>query len=373
MTKIKKILLSAVCLMAAGALLAAAGYVSGGFAKVAVGPGGAKIQNSASPERQISNEHLGSFRSISIQADEADVALKPSDHAGIEIRCRGDSPAPEYQISGGTLRVVQRQSEKAKSAWFHIDLSGIETGSGSSDQITVYLPKSTVFHSIQVSDGSGNVGSSGLTAESFSLALGYGGITVDGGSCGKASVETKSGSISLRGMAASSLRIDNHYGQIALNQVKVTGGEKTELSSGSGDISLSHFEASSVVLTSSYGDVSASSVKAGKFSSQLSSGDFHLQDSVIGFLDITDKYGDITGTGLSSEGTSVLCKSGKIHLSGTLAGENALNSNVGDIVFQTFLPISRYRYAAFSDNGNVFIDGKKAGSQARQNTGAKIR
>ncbi len=251
MRKATKILLiTSLCLIAAGVLLCCAslamGY-SGGF-----GITGDFKYRELNDAPSMEKLELEPFTGIEISVVACDVELAVGDKYALEYE--GLTAAPDFSVgSDGVLRFTTAADKEN----YILLLNGLSLSLGNAygefGTVRIYCPANAAFNGVSI-DGS------------------VGDVDIVGVSCGDLTVRADSGDINIQGLTAGTATVESAAGNVKADSLNVDG----------------------FTLDSEYGDIDIVGLNAGTVTIGSDYGDTEIRDfTVTGKADITSDYGDV--------------------------------------------------------------------------------
>ena len=289
MTKlIKRLLLSAAGISAAGVLFIAIGAGTGGLSFLTSRAAEKYTDFSTGTLYQEEKIQLDSFSALSIDVSYMDVLLLPSEDGSCYLSYSvygGRKANPlQYKTENNTLSI--KEDHSAASGFFiGIDygwLAGLVSGQTGRqtpvpvDQVILYMPQDAVLSDVVISSGDGDILIDGLQADSLKAESSY-------------------GDLSLTDASLSSLHLTLGDGDMDLNHVSA---RQTDIQADYGDVTFKDASPGTVLFYSGDGDLTCDNTSfAGTCDFTLTYGDasFQLSDRQIEALsmELTTDYGEI--------------------------------------------------------------------------------
>lgn len=306
MNSVKIWLIVAVVLIAVGILL------------VAVTIGGKRIEYET-----VTHDVSGSFERISVEAETADVAFLPSEDG----RCRVvfyEHPESRHfaEVRDGTLTVGKADGRK----WYNVLFSF-----GSRQTVTVYLPKAS-YQGLFVSESTGNVTiPADFCFGDIDIDVSTGDVTLCAGATGTVKVEATTGDIVLSDVCAESMTLSVSTGRITVEKAACAGDVLVNATTG--NIVLTDVTCRSLTSEGSTGDLTMTDVVAAEhFLIERNTGDVHFAECDAADISVETTTGDVRGTLLSDKYFTAKSTTGNIGVpepNGT--GKCSLTTTTGDI------------------------------------------
>jgi DUF4097 and DUF4098 domain-containing protein YvlB len=272
---------TALCTMAAGAVIFFAGYAASGF----------DIKKLSDTQYEYTDESYCFSAYINVDAEISydDIEVKPSEDENVHVSFQSGGDT-EYDVSeiDGTVYVTNKH--KQQKGLIRIDLN---FNFARKKPLTISLPEGYGGY-LTLETDCGDVNADGVTAKSFNGVAKYGDIVVSGCSF----------------------------------------DEKFFLTADCGDVTLKNTAVNlSTVVTASYGDFTAYSCTLGKLILNAACGDTDILNSDAKDAEINSEYGDIVLTNTSFAGECKVWDScGDIVLSGvTFLSDSSFYAEYGDI------------------------------------------
>lgn len=348
--KTKMITQICACAMAVGLILAAIGFFSGADLSVTFGADGAQMTKAV--PHTIKKDSLSAFQAIDLQLWQSNVEIIPSDRYGVEINYYGDEDDFNCDVSNDTLSITEHGRQ---DFGFHMDFGFIQNKT--TNTVKVYLPKETALQKLTVKDDLGNLKASDLKSQSTQLNLSFGKLELSDSDLGDASITLQNGSCKVNNLKMSACKVKNDFGSTTMEDITVSGTNKTTIESGNGKVSVNKFTGESLEVNDHFGSVSLTGVNLAALKSVLGNGTIQIENSTIKSSKIENSFGNVEATGLTSDGADVKCKNGKISLSGTIRGITTVHSDFGEAGVNTTLAKNQCAYNVSTSFGDAKVDG----------------
>lgn len=228
--KMKTFIMVCGIVIGAGILLSLAGWILGGVNGLSGVEDKIHWISFGGGDEENRTVNLEKFRSIDLECDTADVEFIESDKFAAELTYDKKSGQPEVAVRNKTLTVAD---SGRRDRWFNFDIFGrdyVKT------KITIYYPKNTTFHNVNVQNDMGAVELGGLTAKSIDVQVDTGylemnairadrlKVNVDmGGAEGSdlmvkgAELSVDTGSLELSGRFTGNTKVDCDMGSVVLD------------------------------------------------------------------------------------------------------------------------------------------------------------
>lgn len=285
-TWLKTALISGVLCCAVGAVLFAAGTVTGGKDYVQRADlntlSGSARKDDSNRIAVMNQQKLSDVDALDLALDTLDLKIVPSAddscYLSYRIAATGGEAPLTYTVQDGTLHLKENDAVQPQ---VHIDVDFL------TDFLTLgRLPEDDDTQTVILS-----VPKSQL--KQLRIHVSYGNISMRGISAARGSIRCENGDISLKNCRLSQLTLNNDYGDIDLERCTLD----------TADISLynGEFDAESTVfsgkntLTNDYGDIDLERCTVDTAAVQLSNGSFDAQETAFsGENSITSSYGDVS-------------------------------------------------------------------------------
>ena len=284
-TWLKTALISGVLCCAVGAVLTAAGMLTGGkqyvqSADINTLRGDARKADSDSLA-VLDKQKISNVQALDIALDTLDLKIVPSDddccYLSYRIAATGGEAPLTYTVQDGTLHLKENDAVQPQ---VHIDVDFL------TDFLTLgRLPEDDDTQTVILS-----VPKSQL--KQLRIRVSYGDISMRGIAAARGSIHCDNGDISLNNCQLSQLTLNNDYGDISMRGISAARGS---IRCENGDISLKNCRLSQLTLNNDYGDIDLERCTLDTAAVQLSNGGFDAQKTAFsGENSITSSYGDIS-------------------------------------------------------------------------------
>ena len=284
-TWLKTALISGVLCCAVGAVLTAAGMLTGGKQYVQAADintlrGDARKADSDSLA-VLNKQKISGVQALDLALDTLDLKIVPSDddccYLSYRIAATGGEAPLTYTVQDGTLHLKENDAVQPQ---VHIDVDFL------TDILTLgRLPEDDDTQTVILS-----VPKSQL--KQLRIHVSYGNISMRGISAARGSIRCENGDISLNNCQLSQLTLNNDYGDISMRGISAARGS---IRCENGDISLKNCRLSQLTLNNDYGDIDLERCTLDTAAVQLSNGGFDAQETAFsGENSITSSYGDIS-------------------------------------------------------------------------------
>ena len=284
-TWLKTALISGVLCCAVGAVLTAAGMLTGGkqyvqSADINTLRGDARKADSDSLA-VLDKQKISNVQALDIALDTLDLKIVPSDddccYLSYRIAATGGEAPLTYTVQDGTLHLKENDAVQPQ---VHIDVDFL------TDFLTLgRLPEDDDTQTVILS-----VPKSQL--KQLRIRVSYGDISMRGIAAARGSIHCDNGDISLNNCQLSQLTLNNDYGDISMRGISAARGS---IRCENGGISLKNCRLSQLTLNNDYGDIDLERCTLDTAAVQLSNGGFDAQETAFsGENSITSSYGDVS-------------------------------------------------------------------------------
>lgn len=284
-TWLKTALISGVLCCAVGAVLTAAGMLTGGKQYVQAADintlrGDARKTDSDSLA-VLNKQKISGVQALDLALDTLDLKIVPSDddccYLSYRIAATGGEAPLTYTVQDGTLHLKENDAVQPQ---VHIDVDFL------TDFLTLgRLPEDDDTQTVILS-----VPKSQL--KQLRIRVSYGDISMRGIAAARGSIHCDNGDISLNNCQLSQLTLNNDYGDISMRGISAASGS---IRCDNGDISLKNCQLSQFTLNNDYGDIDLERCALDTAAVQLSNGGFDAQETAFsGENSIKSSYGDIS-------------------------------------------------------------------------------
>ena len=238
-----KILILSACLLAAGALIASAGFLAGGRGFFV--DQGLHIIASSETERLEEKTALEPFEAVRITMGRGNVKLVAGDSYQMSVRGRYYEAQPSYRVEDRTLIIDGGSTEAFFSFLIPEDC-----------ELVVTIPRDAP-QSVELVSDLGNVTVEGITVRDMNVRVHAGnaviqGVTADPASAGGASVSCDLGDCEVKNSRLSRLTVTSHAGDVELENL--SGTTQTQVQSDLGEVEIEKCEGN-LTVDSDSGDV----------------------------------------------------------------------------------------------------------------------
>ena len=284
-TWLKTALISGVLCCAVGAVLTAAGMLTGGKQYVQTADintlrGDARKADSDSLA-VLDKQKISNVQALDLALDTLDLKIVPSDddccYLSYRIAATGGEAPLTYTVQDGTLHLKENDAVQPQ---VHIDVDFL------TDFLTLgRLPEDDDTQTVILS-----VPKSQL--KQLRIRVSYGDISMRGIAAARGSIHCDNGDISLNNCQLSQLTLIYDYGDISMRGIAAARGS---IRCENGDISLKNCRLSQLTLNNDYGDIDLERCTLDTAAVQLSNGGFDAQETAFsGENSITSSYGDVS-------------------------------------------------------------------------------
>ena len=291
-------------LLIAAAALIVLGGVIGGLC-FAAGVGEAR---SLADARRVTREFPVSerFTAIEVTSEDVDVRLARAEDGRCRVVYAGNEGSlPEVSVSGGTLRVVSRESrrnwtdglfsvDRASGITLYLPEAGCASLTLSLKSADAEVPEGLAFGAASVTVTTGDISFSAAVTGTLTLGTTSGDLTAAGAGCGEGRFSVTTGDITLSGLhAAGPLSLSAGTGDITLSGVTA---ETLTAQTTTGDIDLVSCDAGEISLKTTTGDVTGTLRSGKRFDAQAVTGDVSVPapDASGGICTVRTTTGDVS-------------------------------------------------------------------------------
>ncbi|MDD6794683.1 MAG: DUF4097 family beta strand repeat-containing protein [Clostridiaceae bacterium] len=321
----KKSIKVALSLIAAGLILMAIGFFSGGFKSVFIDSNGINIADIKENLVEI-NDNLNEFKNIDIDFNYGDIEIISGNEFSINGIYDKSKYELTYNVDGDTLILKDKSIKK-----INFNLSFF--GSGNTDRknkITICIPENTTLSIVK---GNQN----------------YGDIKIDS-------------------LKSTKIDLSSDFGNINLNSLS---SDSVNIKADDGKISLDNSNCKAINLNSDFGDIIVNNTKTEDFNSTSQSGSLKFNDFTANKITATNESGDIKADKIYTNGLDLNLESGKVKINGELKGTNIINSDCGDIEITSSLQEDQYSLDLECDSGEILINDSKFGNRYKKDSPAE--
>lgn len=238
----KNIWIIAIVLIVSGAALTAAGWAMGARGGIYIDRGGVHASTNGGTVR-ISEENIGAFTDISVDADYANIKLIASDKYAIDIQLN-DGQTPDWTITNGKLSVNTHTV-----GGFQIGIMNFNMGES---YVKIYVPENAALENVTLNTSSGDISLTDAEISRLKVDNAYGKLVMDNVKSGEADIKMSAGSVTIDGGETGFLKIKNSYGSIKADGFTSRG---TDIHASSGSIKLRGVLTGENSISDSYGSV----------------------------------------------------------------------------------------------------------------------
>ncbi len=332
----------------------------------------AKIKKeSGGPGPKEKSEPQGEYQNIKITASGIRVILQQGERFAVEHRLSDRVRINRIETVDSTLYIDCQLKRKTNYGIWQ-------------EKLTVCYPKDVRFESVEGVMKAGSISISGLSANALSIQNEAGDLLAEGVNATKLSVQNKVGRICLNTVCGETGSIQSGAGDIDLKSFRFAGEVQAkagcgriQLSRGSGKALEVRADKGEIVgkeLTaagacrfhSSLGRIVLNDVKCGECSANSGKGSVEINRLSAEKLTGTSDLGSLAGDHLSTRSLFAKVNCGSIRLAGKLEGKNEMMANLGSIVVSTSVPKEECSYHVSSNMGSTHVDGVKTNGSSSQ-------
>lgn len=313
MNKTKKWLVTAVVLIAFGALLFGVTFLAAGcdFTKF-------NTMNYITQTHEIKEE----FKAIGVEVETADVVFAVAEDGKAKVVCHENVKVQHSVFVEDGVLMVKAADERE---WY--DYVGIGMAQ---EKVTVYLPQ-TAYGVVAVTGSTGDVQiPKEFTFSRMRIQLSTGDVYCNASVAGAVTIEATTGDITMRNISVGSLNLTVSTGRIHLSSVVCEEGIKVTTSTGDAD--LTDVACGSLTSTGSTGDVDLENVLVkGMMSIERDTGDVEFEKCDAAEIYVETSTGDVEGSFLTGKSFFGESSTGKRRLPQTTGGKCEINTSTGDV------------------------------------------
>ncbi|EOS24351.1 hypothetical protein C806_02393 [Lachnospiraceae bacterium 3-1] len=255
----------------------------------------ASISNASVQKRSFPKPHtlkktkIEEFSEASIQLEDGNISILPSDGFYLEYRLDGICEEPDYEISDGKFYFQEGPALKQYGISFHL------FGNPSNQEpfyLNLYVPKDQYFEFLFLSSQSGNMELEQVNAQEAEFYLSYGNLNLQEFTGDTLNISAESGNITSEHITCEDLSIFSSYGNLTADVISVSHVANLNLESG--NLTLSQLESDTLSVDMEYGTCTIDSIanKTGKI--YMDSGNLNLKAATLETMNIKSEYGNVT-------------------------------------------------------------------------------
>lgn len=259
----KKWLIIAGCLMAAGLILLTVALSIAGFDFTRLGTQN-MVTNTYTPKEAFTN--------IRVDALTADIIFRPTQDGQLKVVCQEDVKIPHsVYVENDTLVISARDNRK----WYdHIGFLWEK------QTVTVYLPE-TVYGDLQLECTTGKVRMpEKFTFQNAALDLTTGDTSWKAAVTQSLSVKTTTGSCAIENVRCNALKVKTSTGAVTLTDVQAA--ETMDITVSTGHVKLSRADAGQITIKATTGDVSGTILSEKVFDAKATTGNVTVPATTTG-------------------------------------------------------------------------------------------
>lgn len=317
----KKIIITSLCLILVGLVLASIGYFSGGKTQLIKNKIGYSIKGDY--KRISEKEKLEEFKNIQINANYLDnIEIVKGEEYKIEVDYSERIDKINYKVENGNLIVNQFSSNKGEIGF---DFGFINK---EPDYIKIYIPKNKNMKDLVIESKNSDLKVEDIDGDNVSILCNYGEINLNNMLSNYISIKSKNGDIDMKNVKSSSLKVVNDYGDTSFESIN-SNDFIVNIKNGEANINdievLQNFN-----IENDYGEVDIADSKLNKLKAIILNGDININNSIIVDSNIENSYGEVNYLTKNSEKSynySLSCSYGDININGKELGETLEKSN----------------------------------------------
>jgi len=244
----KKIRIIILLCIAVGLVLSAIGLATGASRSLYWDRTGIYI--SGSGISSITEQNIGSVKSIHVDAGFSDVEFISSDTYGVDLF--GENMEWQWTLEGDVLRVSHNQGTRMM-------LLNFDFFSGQRNYARIYLPDNVHLETLYIKTGSGNIDIGNFNADNIEVNNSFGNITLSNITSDHLQVDLNSGRFVGTNLTLQSLTYSNRFGNGRFQNVTTQG---LSAESNSGDIYIDGEVSGETIIHAEFGDIRLTTSKA---------------------------------------------------------------------------------------------------------------
>lgn len=310
----KKMIITACCLLLAGAGLVGIGILSGGTLNFYYALG-SKVITDARQQYEMQTETVESFDSIDVKLDGLNVKLElvEGDAYSVTYPQETKDLSCSYQIENGVLQL--KTKKKHQFTFFQINFLGFEE-EGEAQTMKITVPNGTKMSEVKVDSSAGNVTVNKIDANKMHYNLEYGDMEIVDCKAQAVEISNESGDVFMSGITCDDCVCALEYGKLT---VEDSSPGRIVVQNDSGNVKIRSSELIDGDFALSYGnlDIKNSNVQTANF--VIESGNAIIENVILGQAMLEMSYGSLTAKALTVEALAGKMESGdaKLSLSGT--------------------------------------------------------
>ena len=231
---------------------------------------------------------LEEFSSLSLQLEDSNVSIIPSDGYYLEYRLDGTHEEPKYCVKDGKLSFQEGNlRQKFHISWNLFSYPPSQEGF----YLNLYVPKDKIFDSASFHLESGNLELSQLKAKEADFALDYGNLECESLTGGAFTLTAESGNLDFGDITCDDLQMKSEYGNITGDSFTIANCAELKLDSG--NLELSRLSSGDLNLSNEYGNCTVDTFQAKDSSITMDSGSLKLREASLDTTDIFSEYGNV--------------------------------------------------------------------------------
>lgn len=302
-----KILLASLILIVSGFLITVIAVFSGGKPGFSITRKGLQsVDEIFSGQYALEKTKIESFRNADIDLDYVDFSILPSDDYYLEYRLSQNSKVMAYSVENNTFSF---QENKTGTDSFEINFFSFYPFTESKDYyVTLYVPKDVYFTQFSLQSNCGDVWIESLNADSLTLNMDYGNLTLGSFNGKSFDLSLDSGSLYAKQITSDTFHASDAYGDLTIDEFT---GKDAEITLDSGSLVIDNMNVTNLTAQNAYGNIKMTSLLP------LAEYDLDLRTE-FGEINATTYFASdssqITSTAGKGKSISAYCDSGDVDL-----------------------------------------------------------
>lgn len=343
---------SIICIIL-GIILTAAGRLMGGHAGFYIDQNGVHAAGNTEMAEPIQDSmDLKGFDSLEIHADYADVELILSDKFSVEYCLRGTSGKPVCEVKNGRFIFQESKRSHSFNMGFFTGTMGVVFHEPRYF-VKVTIPKKTKLSEAVFDIESGDLAISSIQADTLKIDDEYGDVNLEQYDGKALDIRLESGNLSLGTVNAAQADLRNEYGEIKISEA---AGNNLTVQMESCGLKADRINFSDTEMSNEYGSVTIADAAGDRLTMRMESGDCKIKQMDFSDTKITNSYGDVC-LGISGKtetyGLNLKTEYGDIRVGNQRIGDD------GDEIIYTSAGDSPKKIAVSCENGNIEIQSAK--------------
>lgn len=280
---------SIICIIL-GIILTAAGRLMGGHAGFYIDQNGVHAAGNTEMAEPIQDSmDLKGFDSLEIHADYADVELILSDKFSVEYCLRGTSGKPVCEVKNGRFIFQESKRSHSFNMGFFTGTMGVVFHEPRYF-VKVTIPKKTKLSEAVFDIESGELAISSIQADTLKIDDEYGDVNLEQYDGKALDIRLESGNLSLGTVNAAQADLRNEYGEIKISEA---AGNNLTVQMESCGLKADRINFSDTEMSNEYGSVTIADAAGDRLTMRMESGDCKIKQMDFSDTKITNSYGDV--------------------------------------------------------------------------------